>query len=91
MFHSTPDEQCLGPRTLPKSWLVLMLVAVRASGDLRFDAFRACFTGDRKLRKMVYTPRVPREQNGNHTALNLSYKSAQGAGRLGVPVALLVA
>ena len=47
-------------------------------GDLRFDAFRACLVGDNKLRKTGYTPRVPREQNGNHTALNLSYKAAQG-------------
>ena len=47
-------------------------------GDLRFDAFQACFTGDRKLRKTTYTPRVPREQNSNHSALNLSFKAAQG-------------
>jgi len=57
-------------------------LSVHAAGDLRFDAFRACLVGDKKLRKASYTPRVPREQNGNHTALNLSYKAAQGTCRV---------
>ena len=28
---------------------------------------------------MTYTPRVPREHNNNHTALNLSFRAAQSA------------
>ena len=49
------------------------------AGELRFDAFRACLVAAKKLRKTTYTPRVPREQNNNGTALQLSFNAAQGA------------
>ena len=51
---------------------------VEHAAELYFDDFKACF-GDKKLRRMTYTPRVPREHNGNHTALNLSFQAAQSA------------
>jgi hypothetical protein len=71
----TPPSPCARH---PLGCIVCFEPGSDCADELYFDDYRACL-GDRKLRKMSYTPRVPREQNGNHTALNLSYRAAQSA------------